>query len=144
MYRSSSLRIHVNNLLRALRDHIITLFAFEFKTARAAHSLPVDHPDREVENIVMPQWMQKADFGLTDHPEHVRVLAVVRTPTDRCAPIPGSFDQVPQNIRRADGSAGVQFPPAYTECTGKDFRHGAPQFVSYIYRAQNQFTYLAQ
>src|ERR671912_982538 len=104
-----------------------TIWMVNWQRVRGAtDSLPVDHPDREVENIVMPQGTLETDLGFADHPEHIRVLTIVYIPANGSTPIPGGFHEITQIIRRADRPAGIQLPPSHTECTTKDFGHETP------------------
>jgi len=80
--------------LCTLSDHITVLFEFEFKTARATYSLPVDSPNGEVENVIVAQGAQETNLGLANHPEQIQSPAIIHTQTNRIAPIPGGFNEV--------------------------------------------------
>src|SRR5688572_10225038 len=136
---SPRFRIHVDDMLAALRDHFPIIFACEFKTARPADSLPVEHPNGEVKNVVVTQWTLETNLGLANDPEHVRALAVFFTPPNCSTPIPCSLNEITQIIGWADSATGIQFSPTHTERVSKDFRHGIPllslrwvDFILYI------------
>lgn len=120
-------RVHADDVLAAAGDDFAVALD-EFEAARAAHPLPVDHPDGEVEAVIVAQGAQDLEFGLADQPEYAHLLAVDGTQAERIAPVVGGFDQVTQIACRTDATGGIEFGEADTEGAGEYFGH-APRIT---------------